>query len=109
MQKDCQQSAQGAAKQKGSPSTAGRRDIVTPGLWYRLASGDAEGRVVCWDMHTGQAISGLDDAWQAATGSRNSTRSGEVRALAWVMSGPCLLAVALSNMLIIWDPRGMCQ
>jgi WD40 repeat protein len=80
--------------------------VTSSNVWYRIASGDAEGRVVCWDVQSGQAVSGLDDPWQAATGKSNP-RIGGVRALAWVMSDPCLLAVALSNMLIIWDPRGV--
>ena len=60
---------------------------------------------MCWDVRSGQAVSGLDDPWQAATG-RSNPRPGGVRALAWVMSEPCLLAVALTHILIIWDPRG---
>jgi len=60
---------------------------------------------VVWDAQSGQAVSGLDDPWHAATG-RSNPRPGGVRALAWVMSDPCLLAVALTHMLIIWDPRG---
>ena len=60
-----------------------------------------------WDARRSTAVCVLDDTWQAATGRRaEAGKANGVRALAWVMSGPCLLAVALSGLFVVWDPRG---
>ena len=78
-------------------------------MFYRVATGDAEGRVVIWDVHTGQPTAALEDPWLAATGRRGDgqSKAAGVQALAWVLPNPSKLAIALSNILVIWDPEGL--
>lgn len=78
-------------------------------FWCRIASGDAEGQVAVWDAHTGLPVAVLEDPWLAATGRRGDPQAklAGVKALAWVLSDPSVLAIALSNMLIIWNPQGI--
>ena len=63
-----------------------------------------------WDVSTATALASLDDPLQAAAGQakRSETgRAGAVRGLAWVMTGPAMLAIALaSGMFVVWDTRG---
>ena len=74
-------------------------------LQYRLASGDAEGRVVVWNLHTGSPTSGVIDLYNTATG-KQSRSSQSVCALAWVGSNPCKLAVAMEGLFVVLDPKG---
>ena len=62
-----------------------------------------------WDACSGQPLAALDDPWIAATGRRAEVgvRSAGVKALAWALSEPSLLVIALSNLLVVWDPRGV--
>ena len=64
--------------------------------------------MVVWDVLSGQPAAVLDDPWLAATGKRGEAqlRSVGVKALAWVLPDPGMLAIALPNLLIIWDPEG---
>lgn len=65
--------------------------------------------MVVWDAFSGQPIAALDDPWQSATGRRGEAgvKSSGVKALAWILSDPSLLVIALSNLLVVWDPRGI--
>ncbi|KAK9867753.1 hypothetical protein WJX84_002654 [Apatococcus fuscideae] len=79
------------------------------GAPLRLASGDNEGRVVLWDVTTATALGGSEDLVQAASGSGKKSemgRAGAVRDLAWVLSGPSVLAVLMaSGLFLLWDPQ----
>jgi hypothetical protein len=77
---------------------------------HRLASGDNDGRVVVWDVGGVSPIVVMEDAHLAATGRKGEPgrSSGGVRALAWVMSSPLLLAVALgTGIFLLWDTVGV--
>ncbi|KAK9863395.1 hypothetical protein WJX84_011255 [Apatococcus fuscideae] len=83
--------------------------VTTEAAPLRLASGDNEGRVVLWDVTTATALGGSEDLVQAASGAGKKSelgRAGAVRDLAWVLSGPCVLAVLMaSGLFLLWDPQ----
>lgn len=76
----------------------------------RLASGDSEGRVVIWDVHSASVFATLEDPWQAALGTAKKSeqgKSGSIKDLAWVMSAPSMLAIVTSSgLFLIWDVKG---
>jgi WD40 repeat protein len=75
-----------------------------------LASGDADGRIVIWDVNAAAPMAVLEDAYWAGFGSNDGERSRRgdaprvpVRALAWATARD-LLAVLLSpGYLVLWD------
>ncbi len=77
----------------------------------RLASGDADGRVVVWDVASGSIIAALDDALTAAHGRRPDTlppgRGAGVVAVAWVTAEHGMLGVAVAaGTFLVWDTQG---
>ena len=66
--------------------------------------------MVLWDVTTATALGGSEDLVQAASGSGKKSemgRAGAVRDLAWVLSGPSVLAVLMaSGLFLLWDPQG---
>lgn len=77
----------------------------------RLASGDADGRVVVWDVASGSIIAALDDALTAAHGRRPDAlppgRGAGVVAVAWVTAEHGMLGVAVAaGTFLVWDTRG---
>lgn len=80
-------------------------------VFCRLASGDADGRVVVWDVFSGSVIAALDDALTAAHGRRPDSlpprRGAGVVAVAWVTGEAGVLGVATaSGTFLVWDTRG---
>lgn len=81
-------------------------------LARRLASGDADGCVVVWNVLTQSAASKLEDALTSGKDSGKEHKLGDsatpVQGLAWTMGQTCLLAVLLAPAsLVLWDPKGM--
>jgi WD40 repeat protein len=78
------------------------------GAPLRLASGDAEGRVVVWDIASGTPVLALEDPLHAAAGPKSERgRGGAVRGLAWVLASPARLAiVTASGAFLVWDVAG---
>ena len=72
----------------------------------RVASGDMEGRLVVWNVLSGSALCGLNDAWSAALGKRPEGKSGAICAVNWVSADPSKLAIAMDGLFILYDPRG---
>lgn len=110
-QLEVRQFSRGRSEQLDNPGTLSkmkRRSGLTVYLPCRLAAGDEDGRVVVWDVHSTAAVAGLEDPWLAAQGRRLDvgSKAGGVQALAWVGSNPYLLAVAVSGLFLIWDPKG---
>ena len=70
--------------------------------------------MVVWDVFAAAVAAALDDPAATATGGGSLPlpgarsglgRAGAVRGLAWVLSGPAALAVALSSgQFVLWDP-----
>ena len=62
-----------------------------------------------WDVASVSVLAALEDAHVAAMGRRAEVGGrASVRALAWVMPAPGLLAVALSSgVFLLWDVTGM--
>lgn len=74
---------------------------------FRLASGDADGRVAVWDVLGSCVVAGLEDPLGTATGKRtDGDKRTPVVSLAWLRAPPALLGIALGGgMFIIWDPK----
>lgn len=78
----------------------------------RLASGDADGCVVVWNVLTLCAASKLEDAFSAKDHAREqrlgeAAAPGAVQGLAWTMGPAAMLAVLLGPAtLLLWDPKG---
>lgn len=78
------------------------------GAALRLASGDAEGRVVVWDISSSTPVLILEDPLHTASGAKSERgKGGAVRGLAWVMANPVHLAIVLaSGNFLVWDVNG---
>lgn len=78
---------------------------VSGNLPLLLASGDALGRVVVWDVGIGEPVTVLGDAG-AACGLKEKVG---VAGLSWVTAGHIVAVLLDHGHLVIWDCKSACD